>query len=861
MRKVPWKTTGLVLALIALGAVPAPASDTFSPDGAGPTHPAAANGRLTELPHLRAHRLDGHPVQLDGRLDDPAWQTAEAATGFQVWDPTRGAPPSEETVFKITYDEHALYIGVACLEEDPVRIATQLCRRDRMEDSDQISLYIDSYHDHTTAYNFRINPSGSLEDRYVYNDGGMDRDWDAVWEARTTRDERGWYAEFRIPFTSLRYRHSGEMTWGFQLYRYMHGRGEDTAWVVWDRETPGFVSRFGEIRGLSGIPPTRQLEILPYFVQRTTDPAALGSDDRLDQFQNFGADVKLAVTSNLTLNATVQPDFGQVEADPAVLNLSPFETYYDEKRPFFIAGNRFFEHPNFRLFHSRRIGTGDENARIRLAGKLTGKTSQGFTVAGLYAATDVTRSGHAHNLFEGGERLTHFLVGRLGREFGEGAHRVNLMQTAVYKPEDRDTYGVDETRDAWTSGLDFDVNLHDRDYNVQGSVVGSVVDPAPSAADPSLPHGRAYGTAGDLNLRKLGGRVFGGVWGHWESDDLELNDAGFLNAPDEINTGGWIHYRHSPQSTGDLILNADLEIDLVRTWLYGAGEGADLGGGPAWSYGPGHPEQLSAEFHGWTQFRNHWNSWLDLIWHPEGVSKYETRTYDERRGPLMRTPEYRLVQWGFSSDARRRWGLEHGGNFSWTEAEDTGLLLYLEGRWNPTSTVGWTASLTYTEVHEDAQHIDNFASPGGGIGGVSYVFGEMDQRTVDLTLRANVLFNRDLSLELYAQPYLSVGDYRRARELARPDSYEFAPYGAEDFDVRDYDFRYSSVNVNAVLRWEYRPGSTFYLVWKQSRGIDEDRGTVLEGGGRFDNALDARTLLDDEPENVFLAKISYWFAR
>jgi len=510
---------------------------SFDPAGGGSGYPPAANGTEKDRPQVRAYALNGDPITLDGHLDDIAWADAETATGFRVWDPTRGASPSEETVFKVAYDENAFYIAVACLEADSENITTQLCRRDQMTGSDQISLYVDPMYDRNTAYNFRVNPSGAQEDRYVYNDGSMDTSWDGVWEVETTRDAGGWYAEFRIPFSCIRYRHSGNMTWGFQLYRYMHGRGEDTAWAIWDAETRGFVSRFGTVTDIRGVRPRRQLEILPYVVQQSTDPSAGGDGDDLDHFQNFGADLKMAVTSDLTLNAAFQPDFGQVEADPAVLNLSPFETWYEEKRPFFLEGIQFYQHPYFNMFYSRRIGTGSENSRIRFAGKLTGKTSGGVSVASLYAVTDVTEDGQAHNFMKGGEQQTHYLLGRFSKEFSEGRHRIGFMQSAVYKPEDRDAFGDFETRDAWTTGLDFDLNFHDRDYNISGSAVGSIIDPARLASDPSVTHDKTYGTGGSLQIRKLGGRLYGGWTGNWLTDKLDINDIGYLEMPDRLENG------------------------------------------------------------------------------------------------------------------------------------------------------------------------------------------------------------------------------------------------------------------------------------------------------------------------------------
>ncbi|MBN2565108.1 MAG: carbohydrate binding family 9 domain-containing protein [Candidatus Eisenbacteria bacterium] len=823
------------------------------------TEAAASNGRETTPPTIRALRLDGERIHVDGVLDDPAWERAEPAWGFRVWDPTRGGLPSEETVFKVAYDDDAIYVGVACLESDPSSIQARLSRRDDLHDSDIVSLYLDTYHDHTTGYNFRINAAGVKGDRYVYNDGEMDPDWDAVWDAEVSRDSLGWYAEFRIPFSCVRYRQSEEMTWGCNLWRYMHSLGEDTAWTVWDSQTRGFVSRFGELTGLRLVPAARQLELMPYAVGTVTDTSGPGSPDDELRHGNFGLDLKYGITSDFTLNAAIQPDFGQVEADPAVLNLSPFETRYQEKRPFFVEGHQFFEHPDFNVFYSRRIGMEGENARIRAAAKLTGKTSRGFSVAALYAATDVTDRGKAHQLFTSGERRANYLVGRLGKEFNEGAYRVNFMQTAVLRSADRETYGDFASRDAWTSAMDFDLNFDDRNYNIRGSFVGSAIDHAADVSDSTAMSGTTYGTGGRLELRKVGGTLMGGVSGHWETDKLDLNDAGFLSAPDEMSVGAWVCYEHHSDDSRSRVVGGEIGLSLGQSWLYAARQGSDHDTGePIWSYERGHPQNTVIELESSAQFRNFWHAWCGGGWEPWVTSKYATRTYDDVRGPLMEYPPDFWGWAGFSTDYRQPVSFEFNVSAGGNERGAWNRSLSVGSQWSATDATTFSAALSYGRSHSEAQHLDNFGNPNGGIGGVSYVFAEMEQQTVDATLRADVLFARDLSLQFYAQPYLTVGDYHDPRELMRPDSYDLQRPGsipgfAPD-DVHGYDFRYASVNVNAVLRWEYMPGSTVFIVWKQGRNVHDER---------FDRPslrtrLDFAALLENEPANEFLAKVTFW---
>ncbi len=854
------------LAALGLWMSPSEAFDNFTLDTLGDTAADSADGRKAALPSIRVHRLNGGgDLRVDGRLDDTAWKTAESGRGFRVWDPDRGANPSEETIFKVAYDDGAIYFGVACLERDASKISAKLSRRDSFENSDLVSIYLDPYLDHTTGYNFKVNPLGVVLDSYIYNDGDRDDNWDAVWEASTYRDAQGWYAEIRIPFSAIRYKTGASMTWGFQIYRYMHGRGEDTAWVIWDRAAHGFVSHFGTLTGLAGIRPPRQIELLPYVVQRSTDPAidpAIdGARDDLDGFQNVGADLKYGITADLTLNATVQPDFGQVEADPAVLNLSPFETFYEEKRPFFIEGNRFFEHPDFTLFYSRRIGTGDVNSRIRYAAKLTGKTLGGISVAALAASSDITGDGQAHNLFKNGNQLSRFVVGRFGKEFAGGRHRFNLMQTAKLNTASRDQFGDFASREAYTTGFDFDLNSKNREFNVQGSIVGSVINPERLASDPSITGDPIYGTGGSLDIRRRGGKLQGGVNGRWEHDKLSINDLGFLSSPDEIASSAYLYYPYNPEGKSKLLNRGELNLNAWKSWIYAGRTGLDASTGlPAWSYDPGHSQYSGLELNGWGQFRNYSAGWWGLSFNAEGTHRFETRG-----GPLIREPLTYGGWIGGETDTRKDLNLKLDANHFRDTAKNHSTRATLSTRWNQSSAVNHRLSITFDNRVDDTQYLETVnlsQRPGGiGIGGLSYVYGDIHQRTVDLTLRSNVLFSRNQSLAIYAQPFLTVGDYRRARELTVPDSYDFETYLEPGYNVRDFDFSFASVNVNMVYRWEYRPGSTFFLVWTQSRSRFDRRdmhpSTSPSG---FENGLGSGELFQNEPENRILAKVTYWIA-
>jgi hypothetical protein len=854
-------------AIVAAGTVSAivPANawalEHFAVDDAGTQYPDSSDARKAADPTIRAFDARTQQIQLDGVLNDAAWQSAEAGRGFSQWDPDRGATPAEQTVFKVAYDEGAIYFAVACYESDPTKISAKLSRRDSFSSSDIVAVYLDPYHDRTTGYAFKVNPLGVQQDVYVYNDGEIDNDWDAVWEAETSRDDKGWYAEIRIPFSAIRYRSAPDMTWGINVWRYMHGRGQDTSWKAWSRDLGGFVSRFATVSGIRGIRAPRQLEFLPYALQRETDPAMASNsfqEDKWDGFQNVGLDMKYGLTSDLTMNATIQPDFGQVEADPATLNLSPFETFYEEKRPFFIEGSRFFQQPEFTTFYTRRIGTGDENTRIRYAAKVTGKMVGGVSVAALAASTDITGDGLAHNLFKSGERLSRYAVGRFGKEFSQGRYRFNVMQTAALNTADRATWGDRASREAYTTGFDFALSSKTRAWNVNGSFVGSVVNPEPLPSNPTLSDKPRYGTGGELSFNKTGGKQRGNVGFRWESDKLELNDLGFLEAPDEMVVFGWTQLRLNQGGKSKTFNSGNLNYNISQSWLYAGRKGIDPNTNlTAWEYHPGHRQYGSTNVNGFAQFRNFREAWFGIQYNVEGTHRYETRG-----GPLIREPTTYGGWGGFATDRRKTLVLELEGNHFRDTALNHSTNANVSVTWNQSSAVNHEVGFHFENRIDDTQYLETVdlnARPGGkGIGGYSYVFGRIHQQVADMTLRSNILFNRKQSLEIYAQPFITVGDYHEARELSRPDSYEFIHYDEPGYNPRDFDFSFAAVNTNVVYRWEYRPGSTFFLVWTQSRADYQERWFSASGPAQFRNSIGTGNLFRNEPENRFLAKVTYW---
>ncbi len=840
------------------------ALEGFDPRGTGLGYPEGANGRRVSPPSLRAHRIAQGPIAIDGHLNEADWTDAPAATGFTQFEPDRRGEPCEDTVFKVLYDDDAIYFGVACYRHNGEPVTSCLSRRDNITSSDRIRVYISPYNDMITGYHFRINPSGVMEDYYNYGDLYHDISWNTVWEADTHVNDEGWFAEIRIPFSSIRYRGGESMTWGCNVFQYVHSRGQRIAWSNWDRNQNGFMSRSGHITGIEGIRPPRQLEITPYVVSGLTDPSDVSAsgfgDESWDGAGNFGADIKYGVTADLTLNATFQPDFGQVEADPSLLNLSPYETYYEEKRPFFIEGAQFFWHPDFTVFYSRRIGTGTENSRIRFAGKLTGKVAGDISTAVLVAATDEAQPRKAHNPLRDGTQKAIYSIGRFGKQFGGGMHSVNVMQVAVM----RDKNSFDEmTRNGYVTGGDFELNFRDRMYQVTGSFVGSIVDyhaspgdASDSASDPDP----TYGTGTRFEVEKTSGDWRFALTTRHQSDELDINDLGYITDPNHFAVQGWVTRVFNADDDGQSFLTSgNVHVRYYQSWIYADRTFADSSD-PAralWSYDRGHGLLQIWELNSSVTTRSCWNAWCGVVYQPDNTDLYATRFTPDgsARGPLMTLPERYNAWVGVESDYRKDLGYVLTTEFSGDVEGSRAVEYEASVGWVQSSRTVHRLSASYERRHADAQWVTNLENPGGGIGDVSYLFAELDQHTYDLTLRSSVLFDRDKSLELYLQPFLTLGTYANPRELARPDSYDLRPY--EGFDVAARDFAYGAVNLNLVFRWEYRPGSTLYLVWTHTRE-DFDRRQWHSTGDEFRNDFHTAPLFDNEAENRFLVKLSYW---
>ena len=847
----------------------------------------------------RAVRAQPSAPRVDGRLDDAAWAQAPVYSDFIQREPHDGQPAAERTTFRVVFTDEALYVAVRAFDTQADRIVGQLTRRDEGSPSDVIIVTIDSYRDRRTAFDFWVNPVGVKRDLYRSNDTDEDTSWDAVWDVATSRDGEGWSAEYRIPFSQLRFPQGDRLTFGFNVCRQVIRLNELSCWRPLPQSASGIVSLFGDLEGLDGIRPPRRLEVLPYTVGRTARTVTeVGNPFRSgeDYAARGGADVKMGIGSNLTLDATVNPDFGQVEADPAVLNLSAFETFYSERRPFFTEGVNIFRFPlslgdgdgaNEQLFYSRRVGRSPQGSvdvpdggfgesiqqtSILAAGKLSGRLPSGWTIGLLGARTAqesarVDSSGVRSNQIV--EPASNYFVGRLSRDFRNGRSMIGIFGTAMNRdlPDHLDWL----RSSAYSLGLDWTHRFRRDTYQFRGRLVGTrvlgsetaILRTQYSSARYFQRPDRDYGPSLDSSATSLDGYAgmmeFGKIGGgHWRfltavdlrSPGLEPNDAGYLRDTDQLLHVLWVGYReHQP---GRVFQNYSVNANYWTAWDFG-----------------GERYQTSGNINGNFTFRNYWGGYFGFELAGTGHSNATLRG-----GPSM-SRQGRVGGWGgFSSDERKP--LRGELNTSWGVPSGTGgwnLDLSPDLSWRPSGraqvslgpSLGWNV--------DDAQWLGRFSA----LGATRYVFGRLHQRTIAATIRADLTFTPTLSLQVYAQPFVTQGHYVNVKQVADPraESYAgrfdvFGPdrlsrdadgniaidldrAGGADIEIDNPDFNYMAFRSNVVLRWEYRPGSTIFLVWQQGR---ED--FTSEGRFRFTGSF--RDLTRTMPENTFLVKVNYWFS-
>ena len=807
-------------------------------------------------------------VRVDGELNDEVWQSAPPVTAFVQRDPSEGAQPSFRTEARVAYNKTGIYVAVRAYDPQPDRIVGFLTRRDEQSSSDWLRILIDSYHDRRTAYEFAVNPMGVKQDAYWFNDNSADRSWDAVWDVVVNRDGDGWRAEFHIPFSQLRFsaRHEGRV--GFAVVREVARLNETSTWPLLAKSASGYVSSFGELTGLTADRTPKRLELVPYGVtQVATVPPEEGNplQNTTDPGASMGVDLKYALTPALTLTATVNPDFGQVEADPAVVNLGAFETFFSERRPFFVegSGNYAFnmdcnDGQCTGLFYSRRIGRqprGEPDlpddgysvqplqSTILGAGKLTGRVGK-FSVGALTAVTQEEKArlaiGNARSS-EVVEPATVYSIGRARREFTNQSS-LGFMVTSTNR---RIVDSVDFLpANAFVGGMDYDWRLGRR-YSVQGYLATSSVRGNADAITelqesnvhsfqrPDATHLNVdsaatalNGYAGSVSFGKIAGELvrFSTHLG-FKSPGFDSNDLGFLRRADEIFQVNWLQWRR------------DRPGKYVRSFRINFNEwqGFNFGGERIFSGG-----NVNAHW----SFQNFWSVGTGIG--PDFVGLDDRAT---RGGPAARRTSF-INHW-FYVETNDRKPVSFGSFQFWNNDFNGSRAIEVSPSvtFRPTSAVMLQVGGRWFSNKDDAQWIENLdedtAQP-------HYVFGRLKQTTVALTLRANYTITPALSLQLYGQPFVSAGHYEHYEELVngRSRTYRdrYAPFAYGD----NADFNFLSFRTTNVLRWEFKPGSTLFVVWQQGREESGERGDFRFG-------RDFRQTFSTPASNTVLVKMAYWF--
>ncbi len=836
---------------------------------------------------------------IDGVLDDEAWTKAPSIAGFIQRDPEEGKPATRTTTVRVAYDQDAIY--VAARMDDDAPVTARLARRDTSLESDWFCVYLDSQFDRRSGAAFWVNPANVQVDMTLHDDSFSDRSWDGVWDSATKIDDAGWSVEMRIPYSQLRFPRLKEHVWGVNFIRNISSNKEEDRLVHTPKTESGFVSRFARLVGLEAIEPRRALEIVPYAVARADLSTRVPGDDPLNSplegGTDAGVDLKYTLSSNLRITGTLNPDFGQVELDPATLNLTEFELFFPEKRPFFIEGSGLFSFGrggssnNFgfayaapQFFYSRRIGRSPQGTgrldydyidapyetTILGAAKLTGKTAGGWTIAALDAVTQEEKAELTLGLGEVEshtvEPMTNYFVTRLAKDLGTKG-RIGTLFTSTHRDSDPDLSFLRDS--AYFGGIDGYWGFGDRDVILEWVLAGSRVEGSKEAIEltqRSPAHYYHRPDAGHVSLDPdrtsldgLGGRVMlAKQTGRWKynlqaqsySPGFEANDLGFMGRADMTATHAVLLYRN--QDVKGTVRDRNVWIGKYQNWNY---DGDLIANG---IYGNAHVE-----------FTN--DHYVFASGGPD-FERYDDR--DARGGPLVKRAGTAALNVGYGFGGRGTLFYEVSAGKS--KGEDGGSATSFDGsigfRPGPNLTLQLTPSIY--SAHTFAQYVRTVRddSTAAHTYGNRYVYADLGQKTVEMGMRVDWTLSSRLSLQGYVQPFIASGRYDRFKELEAPRSRDFALYGvdrgaiegtdritvdpdgpgpATPFTFSSPDFNVRSLRGSAVLRWEFRPGSALFVVWNENRDDAEPVGDFRPG-------RDFSRLLKGDSDDVVLVKISYW---
>jgi hypothetical protein len=857
-------------------------------------------------------------IAIDGRLDEPDWESARVFTGFTQGQPVEGDPAEHDTEVRMLLGDEAIWIAARMYDSEPGVIADRLGRRDSHGQWDLFVVQLDPNRDRLTGYLFSVSAANVQSDAYLYDDTRMDAAWDAVWSSAVQIDDKGWTAELRIPLSQIRYEASaGEQTWGVNFYRSRIASNEQTYYSLVSKTREGRVSQMADLEGVRVSRPARRLEVLPYLVQSLHRGPSDPGDPFFDGSEvggRLGMDVSYGLGAAFTLDATINPDFGQVEADPAVINLTAFESFFEERRPFFVEDARVFDfnlagHRN-QLFYSRRIGRAPhggapsdaefenvpDHATILGAAKLSGRTSGGLSVGAMAA---VTGNEFGEGLLGDGGRdkflvepRSEYGVISLAQDFNGGASQIRGITTATRRelPEDGSFDWLPSS--AFNGGFRFQHQWADRMYSVYGFLAASHVRGSPEAITRiqrasnhyfQRPDATRYsvdeaatgltGVEWRLQAEKQGGEHWtGGVWLGEVTRGFEVNDLGYSTRGERLDGGARLGYREI--RPGSLFRNYSVSFMNYHNWSH---EVLD----DVWSLDSWHLARIAGSYslNANAELLNYWDIRTSASYSPQAMSRSATRG-----GPMMVDPASTRFTLNVSSDRRK--ALSVGANVELGDdriGDGGSREVRADIRVRPSDNL----ELSVTPRWETSRSGNQYVTATSALAydptyGTRYVFADLERRSFSMVTRMDWTFSPTLSLQLYAQPLLSSGDYVRYKQLAKAETYDFLDFrggtgqvvdggvqcagicelegtqhvdfdgdGQADYAFGDRDFNVRSLVGNAVVRWEYRPGSTIFFVW-QRRQLD--RASV----GDFDFGRDRAALFGAPAENRFIVKVNYW---
>jgi len=834
--------------------------------------------------------MTARPV-IDGKLNDDCWKNGTWTGNFTQWIPKEGAKPTYPTELNIQYDDKNLYVAFRAYDGEPGKILRLAGARDELV-GDIIGVNFDSYRDYRTGFEFSMTAWGQKIDLVLFNPANWDFNWNPVWKGKTGLEDSAWVAEYEIPLSQLRYSGKDEQVWGMHVWRWVSRFQEESDWEIQSKTGPGMLYNFGELRGIKGLKKSRRLEILPYALgdlkTMKKEPGNPFTEKGRAWGGNVGLDAKIGISTNFTVDLTVNPDFGQVESDPSVMNLTAFETFYEEKRPFFLEGLTIFDYKfdNQSLFYSRRIGhspsrpvSPNENLFVKSpnktsilsAVKLSGTTSKGLSIGIIQSVTANEFASISNTAGNKGtvkvEPLTSYTVARIQKGYNAGNTVIGGILTSTNRViDDKNLESLGS--DAYTGGLDLLHHWKDKEFFTEARLIGSFINGSTSSIsmlqessaryfqrpgayylnyDTSATHLSGYGG------KFLIGKGSKGLWRYstgatWLSPGLELNDLGYMNTADEINQENIVSYLiNQPVS---IFRTYNISLEQFNTWNFNADY---LGSGAHLSFT--------------SEFKNQWSFAANLIYHSKTLD-----TKILRGGYDMITPHSVTAFGNLLTDQAKKvtasflYSYELRGNNSAKVYQVEPGIAY-----RPINNLKIGVSANYINNNDELQYISTNTS----VPGNRYILGTIDQRTLGLTFRIDLNLTPEFSIQYYGSPFVSRGSYSQLKYVTNPKAdqynnrfelyedpvlsggsyllYDYYNGTREDYSIDNPDFNFHEFRSNLVAKWEYRLGSFIYLVWSSER-------TGSSGSSEASLGDSYKELRKVFPNNVFLIKLNYWFS-